>query len=104
VDQAWTKFLRRPVLWNDALQVGDETVAAEDPAARRLGRAIAAPGPLTSALRSAGVRYVIVDSGALLGRPGAGLAAAARLPGAALVIDAPDLIVFRLPGRGAAPL
>jgi len=102
----WTKLLRRPVIWNDALRVGDETVAAEDPAARRLGTFISAPGPLTAALQSAGVRYVVVDAGPLLGRPRGCLADQARLPGAAVLLDSADLVLFRLPRAGppaAAP-
>lgn len=97
----WTLLLRRPVILNDALVVGPQTVAAEDPGARRIGRIIGAPGPLTGALRAAGVRYVIADAGPLLGRAGrAGTPARARLPGALVVLASPDLIVYRL---GPAP-
>jgi hypothetical protein len=102
----WTKLLRRRVIWNDALRVGHETVAAEDPAARRLGTSISAPGPLTAALRSAGVRYVVVDAGPLLGRPRSCLANQARLPGATVLLASADLVLFRLPRAGppaAAP-
>jgi hypothetical protein len=89
----WTKMLRRAVIWNDALQVGSLTVAAEDPAARRLtpvlaGTAATGPGStaggpasgsaggpasgsaggaLTATLVADGVRYVLVDAGPLLG-------------------------------------
>jgi hypothetical protein len=93
----WTKLLRRPVIWNDALRVGDQTVAAEDPAARRLNAALSSTGPLTATLRSAGVRYVVVDSGPLLRRRGLCLASRARLPGATVLIASGDLMVFRLP-------
>jgi hypothetical protein len=94
----WTKLLRRPVIWNDALVVGDQTVATEDPAARRLNAVISAAGPLTVALRSADVRYVIVDSGPLLrGRRDGQLADRARLPGAAVLLASADLVVLRLP-------
>jgi hypothetical protein len=75
----WTKLLTRPVIWNDALQVGTLTVAAEDAQARRLTPVIAGTRPLTGPLRAAGVRYVIVDAGPLLrgddgrrGAPGTG--------------------------------
>jgi hypothetical protein len=89
------------VILNDALVVGPQTVAAEAPGARRIDRIIGAPGPLTGALRAAGVRYVIADSGPLLGQAGtAGTPARARLPGASVVLASPDLIVYRL---GAAP-
>lgn len=112
----WTKMLRRPLIWNDALQVGALTVAAEDPAARRLTPALAdaaladaglAGGrPLTGTLVAAGVRYVVVDAGPLLGSAGRRadrgcLAGQARLPGASVVLASADLVVFRLPA--AAP-
>jgi hypothetical protein len=96
----WTKLLSRPLIWNDALQVGDQTVATEYPAARRLTPVIAGAGPLTGALRSAGVRYVIVDAGPLLSHRGTCLAQRARLPGATIVVASPDLLVFRLPAAG----
>jgi len=97
----WTKLLRRQVIWNDALRVGDQTVAAEDRQTRRLNAAISSTGPLTATLRSAGVRYVVVDSGPLLRRRGRCLASRARLPGATVVLASGDLVVFRLP-RSAA--
>jgi hypothetical protein len=93
----WSRLLRREVIANDALQVGRQTVAAESTDSIRLGRVIALPGALTRPLRAAGVRYVIVDAGPLLTRPGAGLADRARLPGAAVVLASRDLVVFRLP-------
>jgi hypothetical protein len=103
----WTKLLRRTVIWNDALEVGDQTVAAEDPAARRLGAALAVPGSLTPGLARAGVRYVVVDAGPLLrrpgGRPGGCLAQQARLPGATVLVASADLVVFRLPAAAALP-
>jgi hypothetical protein len=101
----WTKMLRRPVIWNDALQVGSLTVAAEDPAARRLTPAMAAGGPLTGTLVAEGVRYVVVDAGPVLvsaAQPAdrGCLAGQARLPGAAVVLASADLVVFRLPPAG----
>lgn len=96
----WTLLLSRRVILNDALAVGTQTVAAEDPDARRVDRIIASPGPLTGALRAAGVRYVIADAGPLLPAAGADLATRARLPGASVVLASPDLIVYRL---GPAP-
>ncbi len=97
----WPRLLHRTVIWNDALQVGNLTVAAEDPVARRLNPVISAAGPLTAALRAAGVRYVIVDAGALLGRRGPGLAAEARVPGASVVLASGDLILYQLPAGAA---
>ena len=95
----WPKMLARPTVWNDALTVGRTTVAAESESARQLGPAIAAPGPLTFRLLAAGVKFVIVDAGPLLGGPRARLAELARLPDAQVVLASPDLIVFRLPTR-----
>jgi hypothetical protein len=105
----WTRFLSREVISNDALQIGNLVLSQESPDSIRLNRIVTKPGPLTDALRAAGVRYVVVDAGPLLAarRAGlavrrAGLAAAARLPGAQVVISGPDLVVFRLsPEPGA---
>jgi hypothetical protein len=103
----WPKLLSRPVLWNEALQVGAQTVTSGNPATWRLARAVAAPGALTAALRSAGVRYVIVDAGPLLCRarqqPGGCLAQRARLPGATVVLASGSLVVFRLGPAGHRP-
>jgi len=108
----WPRLLRRPVIWNDGPQVGDVQMLADDPAARRLDAVIAARGPLTPALRAAGVRFVIADGGsgggpAGLPAPGeSGVPAsgggvpglAGRLPGSAVVATAPGLVVYRIPG------
>jgi hypothetical protein len=95
----WPRLLSRPMVWNDALRVGSTTVAAESALARRLGPVIASGRPLTPALLAAGVRFVVVDAGPLLGRPRARLADLARLPGARVMMASNDLIVFRLTGR-----
>ena len=100
----WPRLLARPVIWNDGPQVGDVQMLADDPAARRLDAVIAAPGPLTPALRSAGVRFVIADGG-----PGGGPASggggvpglAGRLPGCTVVTAAPGLVVYLVPGGRA---
>ena len=120
----WARFTGREVISNDALNVGSLTVAPESADSIRLNRIITAPGPLTRALRAAGVLYVVVDAGPLLGRTGSvpaaqgpaaqgpaaqgpaasaasALAARARLPGARLVMASRDLVLFRLPGAGA---
>jgi hypothetical protein len=96
----WPRFTARPMIWNDALQVGRVRVAAESERARQLGPLIASRRPLTRPLSAAGVRYVIVDAGALLRRDRESrgrLADLARLPGATVVLASPDLLVFRLP-------
>jgi len=98
----WSRLLARDVIYNDALTVvsqngGDQTVGQESAASIRLNRVVGRPGPLTGKLRAAGVRYVLIDAGPLLGQPRADLAATARLPGARLVLDSADLVVFLLP-------
>ncbi len=95
----WPRMLSRPMIWNDALRVGSATVAAESAQARRLGPAIESGRPLTSVLLRAGVRYVIIDAGPLLGRPRARLAGLARLPGARVLLASQDLIVLQLIAR-----
>jgi hypothetical protein len=105
----WARFTGREVISNDALAVGSLTLAPESADSIRLNRIVTAPGPLTRALRAAGVLYVVVDAGPLLGRAGsaqaavgsASLAAMARLPGAQLVMASRDLVVFRLPAAPA---
>jgi len=97
----WPRFTARPMIWNDALAVGRVTVAAESERARQFGPLISSGRPLTGPLTAAGVRYVIIDSGALLRRDRespARLADLARLPGARVVLASPDLLVIRLPG------
>jgi hypothetical protein len=112
----WSRLLGREVIFNDGLQVGNLTLNQESADSIRLNRIVTASGPLTQALRAAGVLYVVVDAGPLLSRaslesqesqeslpgqparpPGPGLAARARLPGAQVVMAGPDLVVFRLP-------
>src|SRR5204862_215519 len=65
---AWPRLVSRQVIWNDGTQVGNQALAPDDPAARRLDRLIASGGPMTEALRAAGVRFVVVD-GAPLSAP-----------------------------------
>ena len=94
----WPKLLGKSIIWNDALQVGSTTIAAESSSARRLAPAINSAKPLTAPMRAAGVRFVIVDAGPMLGQPRSRLPDLARLPGAQVVIASRDLIVFELPG------
>ena len=74
----WPRLVGRRVIWNDALQVGPLTLAAESADSVRLNRLVTAAGPLTAALRAAGVRYVIIDAGPVLARAAAGHSAAGR--------------------------
>src|SRR6185437_4218947 len=57
----WSKMLSRSVIWNDGTRVGDVALAPDDPRAQRLDGVIRGDGPLTAALRAAGVRFVIDD-------------------------------------------
>jgi len=97
----WPRLLGREVISNDGLQVGNLDLAQESADSIRLNRIVTARGPLTRALRAAGVLYVVIDAGPLLGPDRPGLAARARLPGARLIMASPDLVVFRLPGTSA---
>jgi len=103
----WSRLLGREVISNDGLQVGNTTLGQESADSIRLNRIVTTRGPLTAALRAAGVLYVLVDAGPLLGAPGhaAGqaLAARARLPGAQVVMVGRDLVVFRLPAVPGRP-
>jgi hypothetical protein len=103
----WARFTGREVISNDGLAVGSRTLAQESADSIRLNRIVTSRGPLTGALRAAGVRYVVVDAGPLLARADTladqdarALAAQARLPGARLVIVSRDLLLFRLPQSG----
>jgi hypothetical protein len=84
----WPRLLGRRVIWNDGTRVGDIEMAPDDPRARRLDAAVRGGGPLTSALLAAGVRFVVDDAGP----------AGDRLPGAVVLVRAPGLVVYLLPG------
>jgi hypothetical protein len=96
----WNKLLSREVISNDGLQVGRQTLSQESAASIRLNRIVTRAGPLTSRLRAAGVVYVVVDAGPLLHAPRAALDGQARLPGARVILDSRDLVVFELPRPG----
>ena len=88
----WTRLVSRPLIWNDGTRVGDLELAPDDPRARGLDGAIRGSGPLTAALRAAGVRFVLDDAGG----PDPGIRA--RLPGSVVIVDQPGLTVYQLPG------
>jgi hypothetical protein len=88
----WTRLLSRTLIWNDGTQVGNVALAPDDARARALASAVAAGGPLTAALRAAGVRFVLDDP------DGPGSQVAARLPGSIVIISRPGLTVYQLPG------
>ena len=87
----WTRLLSRPLIWNDGTRVGDIELAPDDPRARALDIAIRGSGPLTAALRAAGVRFVLDDAEPDRLRFGA------RLPGAVIIINQAGLAVYQLP-------
>ena len=88
----WPRLLARPVIWNDGGQVGAISLQPDDPAARLLDPALSrGTGPLTSVLRAAGVRFVVVDSGPSLAR---------RLPGWTVLTAPPGLVVYQRTGPG----
>jgi hypothetical protein len=84
----WPRLLSRQVIWNTGPRVGNVQLKPDDPAGRSLDSVISTPRPLTAALETAGVRFVIVDGGGSL---------AARLPGCAVIIARPGLVVYRVP-------
>jgi hypothetical protein len=93
----WNKLLSRELISNDGLEVGSKTLAQESAGAIRLNRIVTAGGSLTVPLRTAGVRFVVVDAGPLLTAPRGRLVSLARLPGARVVLASRDLVVYLLP-------
>jgi hypothetical protein len=87
----WTHLLSRPLIWNDGTRVGPVALTPDDPRARSLDGVIEGTGPLTAALRAAGVRFVLDDA------DGPGAQVAARLPGSVMIINLPGLTVYQLP-------
>jgi hypothetical protein len=85
----WPRLLSRPVIWNDGTQVGSVVLEPDYPAAQRLNAAISAAGVLTGVLRTAGVRFVVVDAQGV---------SAKRLAGCATVLVSPGLVVYEVPG------
>jgi hypothetical protein len=97
----WNKLLSRRVISNDGLQAGSQTLTQESAAAIQMNRIVTARGSLTAQLRAVGVRFVIIDAGPLLAEQASGLAAAARLPGAQVVMASRDLVVCLIPTSAA---
>jgi hypothetical protein len=96
---AWPRLVSRQVIWNDGTQVGNQALAPDDPAARRLDRLIGSAGPMTAGLRAAGVRFVVIDGAPLSApdpRDARDTPAGARLPGAVLLYNRPELVVYQL--------
>ena len=98
---AWPRLVSRPVIWNDGTEVGNAALAPDDPRARRLDGLIRSVGPLTAALRAAGVRFVVVDGAPPDARDpqdARDTSAGARLPGCTAIYNQPDLVVYQIPG------
>jgi hypothetical protein len=98
---AWPRLVSRPVIWNDGTVVGNLALAPDDPRARRLDGAIGSVGPLTAALRAAGVRFVVVDAAppdARNPQDAQDTPTAVRLPGSTAIYNEPNLVVYQIPG------
>ncbi len=98
---AWPRLLSRPVIWNDGTIVGNVALAPDDPRARGLDGVLGSVGPLTAALRAAGVRFVVVDGAppdAWDPQDAQDTPAAARLPGCPAIYNQPGLVVYQIPG------
>ena len=91
----WPRLLRRPVIFNDGVQVGATLIPPENEQARLLNALITSGAPLSARLRQAGVRFVIVDAG-FGGRAGR-YPFRGRLPGARVLLAGPGLVVYQLP-------
>lgn len=91
LDPAGKAFDRR-VVADDRLRVGRLVVPGEDPLAARLTPLAEGTGPLVAAASAAGIRWVLVERDV----PAARLVDL-RLDGAQLVVDAPELALWRLP-------
>jgi hypothetical protein len=83
----WPRLLSRNVIWNDGTRVGNVVMSPDDPAARRLDAVVSGTGPMTAALRAAGVRFVLVDSGPSPAR---------RLPGFRVIIADQGVTVYEI--------
>jgi hypothetical protein len=97
---AWPRLVSRPVIWNDGTEVGNVALAPDDPRARRLDGLIGSVGPLTAALRAAGVRFVVIDGAppdARNPQDARDTPAGARLAGCTAIYNQPDLVVYQIP-------
>jgi hypothetical protein len=96
------RMVDRLVLFDDRLPLADRRVPGEDPVAAAVTAAIDGGTDPVDALRSVGVRYVLVERRA--GRAGPG--AEAAVPAGALVLaDGPNALVLDLgPSGDASPV
>ncbi|NUW41159.1 hypothetical protein [Nonomuraea rhodomycinica] len=81
----------REVVANDTVRVGGMVVASEDERAQMVERVLEAPAP---SLAAAGFRYVVVDAGT----PAERRDFDRLLQGARLLVDTPDLRLYRFGG------
>ena len=96
----WPRLVSRPVIWNDGTVVGNLALAPDDLRARGLDAVIGSVGPLTAALRAAGVRFVVVDGAPLDAwdpQDAQDTPTVARLPGCRTIYNQPDLVVYQIP-------
>jgi hypothetical protein len=100
------RYFPRRVVTNDDLELRDRTVPGEDPFSPRLAPLVRGGGPLAPGLTAAGVRWVLLE------KTDGWSAYPPRLAGAELVLDRPDLALYRgapasepaLPTAPAAPV
>jgi hypothetical protein len=100
------RYFPRRAVTNDDLELRGLTVPGEDPWSPRLAPLVLGGEPLTPGLAPAGVRWVLVE------KVGDWSAHPPRLAGAELVLDRPDLALYRgppprpveLPSAPAAPV
>jgi hypothetical protein len=90
------RMFDRPVLWNDAVQVGDTTIAGESPQSAGIGGLLAAGGPLAEPLRRHGIRFVLIETGQQA--PAAARVSRQQLGDPAPVVTGPGLVLYRLAG------
>ena len=85
------RMFDRPVLWNDAVQVGGTVIAGENPAAAGIGSILGGKAPLADPLREHGIRFVLVETGQV---PAVETGRLGGVP----VVTGPTLALYRLDG------
>jgi len=97
LDPAQRYFTRRAV-GNDDLELAGVTVPGEDPYGARLAPLVTGPAPFAPGLGAAGIRYVLAFKLAGVER------FTPRLAGLAMVLDNPELSLYRVPDPAVAHL
>jgi len=93
------RWLPAVTVGDDRLRVGTVTVAGEDPVAASLAPLVAADAPLAPALAPRGIGWVLVERTT----PGGDAVPARRFAGMELVLDGPELQLWRVPDPAAGP-